>query len=373
MNVYFIILALIFVSIIGNSLPSALFFPGHAEKCTASQRSSVFLGFIFSLCQLPYLIQITKHLLKSPTLDQLESSLIQDSPKLFPAFIYQIYFVAMSSFSNPVEQTQCYPIQIQQTIFKLTAGLYIHLWTRGILFGYNQRLRSKLLVVISQVSANLMTLIFEYLISSNYGQDILRECNYVIHLNLLLIVAIFAFTSLSFAFLKVGSLGFALSLPICYALSPYMASVVGWIVGLCGGDFDIHEMNSERCPYKSIDYMLWSLPFVAWFMLSLTMSFIRFFGLNRIGPPFTELNLEDPEFFEKGSVLREKTFGKHKLPVRIAEEKKCTICWEEFGHGEKVSFVEECFHIYHSACINKWVSKGNHCPLCKRKIKAKIF
>lgn len=375
MNVHYLLPHLIIFNLIGNNLPSILYLAGYSDKCNASENRTLFFGFLFSITQLTYLIPLIRICIKASSPNQSEAPLIQASPKLFPTFIYQLYFVALTSISNPTGHSPCFSIRIQQFGFKVSSGIYAFIWLRGILFGYYTEMKSRLLMIAMQVSVFLATFVLQYSITSYYGNDTLNECIHIPHANLFLIVTIFAVISLSYTFFKLGALGFILSLPICQLLwqPDYMIKAFGRIIENSSGDFDIAELLSKRCPYHDLDYILWSLPFVLWFLMSLLMTLVRVFFLHRVGPPFTEVNPQHDELFRKGSPLKEKTYGKHKLPVRIADEKKCTICWEEFSHNEKVSFVEECFHIYHSACINKWITKENHCPLCKRKIKMKIF
>ena len=54
----------------------------------------------------------------------------------------------------------------------------------------------------------------------------------------------------------------------------------------------------------------------------------------------------------------------HKLSE---DSKKCLICFDEFNNGDKSIFLP-CIHIFHEACIKKWLSKKNACPICKNKI-----
>lgn len=364
MNVYFILVALSSLNLIGNNLPGALYLTGYAEGCTPSDRSSIILGFIFSLLQLSYLARILKLSVKAANADQIESEMIEISPKLFPAFIYQIYFVAMTSISHLTSESACTPISLQQIGFKITAGIYAYFWIRGGLFSYTPQIRSRLLVLATQAFTFLMAYFFESLLRLNYRSS-LSDCNHLSQTGLLLISTIFAFISISFLAFGSELIGFILSLPLSYLFwkSSYMMRAIGSVVEYSGGEFSPEKDSS--CPHSQLDLMLWTLPFILWFFFSITMTLVRFILLRRAQAQNFE---QSPEPLEQGSPLRAKVFGKHKLPPRISEEKTCSICWEEFNHEENVSFVEECFHIYHSSCINKWITHGSQCPLCKRKI-----
>lgn len=369
MNVYSILIALSGLTLLGNNLPSMLFFTGYADECSPSDKSSITLGFIFSMLQLLYLARILRCSIKQASVDQVESALIHISPKLFPAFIYQIYFVAMTSLSHPASDNVCTPIIIQQIGFNVTAGVYAFIWIRGVLFGYSAQVRSKVLLLATQIFAFLMTNLFEIAIRTKYS-SIIHECSYISHTGLLLISSIFAFISIGFLAFGAETAGFVLSLPISYIFwkPASLMEAIGWIAQYSGGELAGEGAGSTGCPYVQLDLMLWTLPFVLWFFFSLLMTLVRFVLLNLAETEAANSQCLEP--VEEGSPLRQKVFGKHELPVRIADETNCSICWDEFVNDQNVSFVDECFHIYHSSCINKWVSHGNPCPLCKRKIKA---
>ena len=46
------------------------------------------------------------------------------------------------------------------------------------------------------------------------------------------------------------------------------------------------------------------------------------------------------------------------------DNKKCTICQEEYNNKEKV-IVLPCLHFFHTDCIKNWFSSKNTCPNCK--------
>ena len=50
------------------------------------------------------------------------------------------------------------------------------------------------------------------------------------------------------------------------------------------------------------------------------------------------------------------------------EQKKCSICLEDFNIGEKIIYLP-CFHYYHAKCIETWVKNSDKCPLCNTEIK----
>jgi len=47
---------------------------------------------------------------------------------------------------------------------------------------------------------------------------------------------------------------------------------------------------------------------------------------------------------------------------------ECSICMEAFQDGECVRELPMCGHIFHSECIDEWLSLNGSCPICRRDI-----
>ena len=62
--------------------------------------------------------------------------------------------------------------------------------------------------------------------------------------------------------------------------------------------------------------------------------------------------------------------GRHQpSPVLLLsfETAECSICLEGYKPGDIicVSKATECDHVFHQACVSEWLSKQDHCPLCR--------
>ncbi|XP_059139474.1 mucin-2-like isoform X2 [Physella acuta] len=53
-------------------------------------------------------------------------------------------------------------------------------------------------------------------------------------------------------------------------------------------------------------------------------------------------------------------------------QEKCTICLSEFETGEDVRRLP-CMHLFHSECVDQWLSTNKNCPICRVDIEAGAF
>lgn len=51
----------------------------------------------------------------------------------------------------------------------------------------------------------------------------------------------------------------------------------------------------------------------------------------------------------------------------LVAQHKCVVCLESFEAQEELR-VLPCFHRYHRACIDAWLARNRHCPICKHDI-----
>ena len=69
------------------------------------------------------------------------------------------------------------------------------------------------------------------------------------------------------------------------------------------------------------------------------------------------------------AALPEETLGASSL-ARLADKddaRLCCICLDEFGAKEVVTRLP-CAHLYHAACIKKWLHTCGSCPQCKQRV-----
>ncbi|GMI80601.1 hypothetical protein HRI_001729400 [Hibiscus trionum] len=47
---------------------------------------------------------------------------------------------------------------------------------------------------------------------------------------------------------------------------------------------------------------------------------------------------------------------------------ECVICLEEFKEDDSCRVLPNCKHLYHQFCIDQWLVKNRHCPLCRGSV-----
>ena len=52
------------------------------------------------------------------------------------------------------------------------------------------------------------------------------------------------------------------------------------------------------------------------------------------------------------------------------DDNKCVVCQYEFKNGEEVTKLS-CGHLFHSECVDTWLSKNKVCPMCHKEIVVK--
>lgn len=50
-----------------------------------------------------------------------------------------------------------------------------------------------------------------------------------------------------------------------------------------------------------------------------------------------------------------------------SEERTCMVCLEGFTAGEELRILP-CLHRYHKSCVDTWLARNRHCPVCKHDV-----
>lgn len=51
----------------------------------------------------------------------------------------------------------------------------------------------------------------------------------------------------------------------------------------------------------------------------------------------------------------------------FGESAYCSICLEDVSEGARVRCLNECEHIFHNTCIEKWFLEKTCCPTCRKE------
>ena len=72
-------------------------------------------------------------------------------------------------------------------------------------------------------------------------------------------------------------------------------------------------------------------------------------------------------FFEEEEKININFCPKCDNKLIYKNEKICSICLENILYKNDI-IKTKCNHIFHTKCIEKWLSKQNTCPICRDKI-----
>ena len=86
-------------------------------------------------------------------------------------------------------------------------------------------------------------------------------------------------------------------------------------------------------------------------------------------------NYIDQDLHQKdGNIQKELQKTKHLVQDIVipfifnsAESITCAVCMENITKGAKAVSLP-CAHIFHSQCIDPWLQKNSHCPICRTNI-----
>ena len=59
------------------------------------------------------------------------------------------------------------------------------------------------------------------------------------------------------------------------------------------------------------------------------------------------------------------------VPLRTSvclqkQDEICAICLQSVEPGEEQATIRRCGHLYHRACIERWLDQHDRCPKCRR-------
>ena len=57
---------------------------------------------------------------------------------------------------------------------------------------------------------------------------------------------------------------------------------------------------------------------------------------------------------------------------RIATTESCSICLEPFKEQVDIVRILSCRHIFHTACIDSWLTAHSLCPLCRQQVRIAV-
>ncbi|NRA92440.1 MAG: hypothetical protein HRU26_07095, partial [Psychroserpens sp.] len=55
--------------------------------------------------------------------------------------------------------------------------------------------------------------------------------------------------------------------------------------------------------------------------------------------------------------------------IQMPNSESCSICLESFKETVDRVRILSCYHVFHSACIDSWLTSHSRCPLCRQQVK----
>ncbi|EXB65353.1 Uncharacterized RING finger protein [Morus notabilis] len=55
--------------------------------------------------------------------------------------------------------------------------------------------------------------------------------------------------------------------------------------------------------------------------------------------------------------------------VAVESGGDCAICLEDFKYGDECRIFVSCNHGFHRACVDEWLVRNRHCPLCRGSVR----
>lgn len=53
--------------------------------------------------------------------------------------------------------------------------------------------------------------------------------------------------------------------------------------------------------------------------------------------------------------------------LKVKNQEKCVICLNNYKNDDMVSYLNNCNHLFHKKCIDKWLKEyNNKCPICRK-------
>ena len=80
--------------------------------------------------------------------------------------------------------------------------------------------------------------------------------------------------------------------------------------------------------------------------------------------------------FPASEELPSYTISQNDIPFRsiqMSNSESCSICLEPFKETVDRVRILSCCHVFHSTCIDSWLTSHSRCPLCRQQVKIQSF
>jgi len=74
---------------------------------------------------------------------------------------------------------------------------------------------------------------------------------------------------------------------------------------------------------------------------------------------------EDPPYIVLGDRISFRS-------IQMSNSEPCSICLEPFKETVDLVRILSCGHVFHSACIDSWLTAHSRCPLCRQQVRIAV-
>jgi Ring finger domain len=165
----------------------------------------------------------------------------------------------------------------------------------------------------------------------------------------------------------------------------FFNTILGYLILILYTIFFLFVRKSSMCEkapqfYFIINWLIFG------FFLRLVISFVNYFLHFKYG--VNEADLENANFYKdynnrvckdvldmiESVELNEENINQLVTLNDCGERDFCCICMLQFEIGENIKLLPcNKKHIFHNACIDKWLSHNKNCPTCRKEINKKLF
>ncbi|XVF23413.1 hypothetical protein REPUB_Repub13aG0035800 [Reevesia pubescens] len=128
--------------------------------------------------------------------------------------------------------------------------------------------------------------------------------------------------------------------------------------------------------FRIIVLGFWGLLLVVIIVLTIVFSCDKYFRQRRLHRPSQDIETSRTKQTQPSQSQNQQGEASTSRPIMVVykieqeTESNCSDCaigLEEFKEGDCCRILSKCKHIYHQLCMDQWLVKNSHYPLCHNR------